>query len=74
VQGFALAPDTQPSLFEAARLGSGGSATARRHPGPGGAAGRSKESRPDVLFHLAARSRARHGLGFVIAVGALAFS
>ncbi len=60
VQGFALAPDTQPSLFEAARLGSGGIGH-RLGDIRDLAALQSavKESRPDVLFHLAAQSLVR---------------
>ena len=60
VSGYALAPETQPSLFEIARLGSAGIdhrlGDIRDLAALQAAV---KESRPEVLFHLAAQSLVR---------------
>ncbi len=60
VSGYALAPDTEPSLFEAVRLGDAGIdhrlGDIRDLPSLRSAL---RSSRPEVLFHLAAQSLVR---------------
>lgn len=60
VSGYALAPDTEPSLFEAARLhGAGINHRLGDIRDLADLRGAVKASRPEVLFHLAAQSLVR---------------
>ena len=59
VSGFALAPETDPALFDLARVGQGMASTLGDVRDPAALAGAMAQARPEVVLHLAAQALVR---------------
>ena len=60
VGGYALAPPTQPSLFEMAQVGAGMSSLISDVRDPGALQRCVTDFKPDIIIHMAAQSLVRH--------------
>lgn len=61
VSGYALAPDTAPCLFEAARVADGMASTLGDVRDPAALEAAVRTHRPEVVFHLAAQAKVLEG-------------
>jgi len=59
VTGYALAPGTEPALFEVARVGTGMASVLGDLRDPEALAAAMARARPEVVFHLAAQALVR---------------